>query len=74
MELLLAFITYWVLCGGGMWIFSDAVYSITLYLSAPSYEGSKKQTWGRDHWVRVVRGIMGGIMMVSGWYLFKGMV
>lgn len=69
---MLDFVIYWVLGGGGMWIFSDAVYSITLYLNAPSYEGSKKQTWGRDHWVRLVRGMIGVIMMIVGWYLFIG--
>jgi len=43
----------------GMWILSDAIYSYTLYINAPSYEGSKRQTWTRDHWVRAVRFICG---------------
>jgi len=50
----------------GMWIFSDGVLSITLYYHAPSYEGSKKQTWGRDHWVRAIRMACGIILMVIG--------
>jgi len=50
----------------GMWVFSDAILSITLYLNAPSYEGSKKQTWGRDHWVRIVRGICSVVLMIIG--------
>ena len=50
----------------GMWIFSDAVLSITLYLNAPSYEGSKKQTWKKDHWVRIVRGVCGIALMWIG--------
>ena len=50
----------------GMWIISDAVYSYTLYLDAPSYEGSKKQTWARDHWVRAVRGICGIWLILLG--------
>ena len=66
------FVVYWMLGAGGCWIFSDAVYSITLYLNAPSYEGSKKQTWCRDHWVRLVRGIIGVVMMLAGWYLLRG--
>uniref|UniRef100_A0A6M3LJ07 Uncharacterized protein n=1 Tax=viral metagenome TaxID=1070528 RepID=A0A6M3LJ07_9ZZZZ len=50
----------------GMWIVSDAILSYTLYLNAPSYEGSKKQTWGRDHWVRAVRGVCGIALMIMG--------
>lgn len=49
-----------------MWIFSDGVLSITLYLNAPSYEGSKKQTWKRDHWVRLVRILCGVCLMILG--------
>ena len=48
----------------GMWIVSDAILSITLYYHAPSYEGSSKQSWGRDHWVRVVRGIIGIALII----------
>ncbi len=42
----------------GTWLFSDALYSILLYLSADGHSG-KPQTWKRDHWVRVVRGVIG---------------
>ncbi len=42
----------------GTWLFGDAIYSILLYLTAEGYSG-KKQTWARDHWVRVVRGVIG---------------
>ena len=38
-----------------MWIFSDAVYSYTLYINAPTYDNSQRQTWKKDHWVRAVR-------------------
>ncbi|MDD5512038.1 MAG: hypothetical protein PHI12_14715 [Dehalococcoidales bacterium] len=51
----------------GCWIFSDAILSWTLYLNAPSYEGSKKQTFRRDHWVRLVRLVLGVLLMVWGW-------
>jgi len=51
----------------GMWILSDAILSYTLYLNAPSYEGSKKQTWKKDHWVRAVRAVCGiGLIMIGG--------
>jgi len=53
----------------GVVIFMDAVYSITLYLNAPSYEGSKKQTWRKDHWVRVVRGLIAISVIVIGFIL-----
>ncbi len=53
----------------GMWIFSDAILSITLYLNAPSYDGSIKQTWAKDHWVRVVRGVLGVVLMWLGYGL-----
>ena len=50
----------------GMWILSDAIYSYTLYLNAPSYEGAKKQTWKKDHWVRAVRGVCGIVLIWIG--------
>jgi len=49
----------------GMWVFSDAVLSITLYLNSQSYDGTR-QTWRKDHWVRVVRGLCGIALMVMG--------
>lgn len=53
----------------GMWIFSDAVYSYTLYINAPSYDGSDKQTWHKDHWVRAVRAGVAVAIMVIGFML-----
>ena len=50
----------------GMWIISDGVLSWTLYLNAPSYEGSKKQTFKRDHWVRLARILAGIALMTIG--------
>ncbi len=50
----------------GMWVLSDGILSWTLYLNAPSYEGSKRQTFLRDHWVRLVRIICGIALMVIG--------
>jgi negative regulator of sigma E activity len=49
----------------GMWIFSDGLYSLALYLNAESYNGNK-QTWRRDHWVRAVRMVFGVILIVMG--------
>jgi hypothetical protein len=50
----------------GMWLFSDAIYSIMLYLTAPGVDGKTKQTWKRDHWVRVVRGAIGLALIIGG--------
>ncbi len=49
----------------GTWLFSDAIYSLMLYLTAPGCEGVKQQTWKRDHWLRVVRGII-GLALIAG--------
>ena len=49
----------------GMWIFSDAVYSYTLYINAPSYDG-KRQNWKQDHWVRAVRAAASIAIMIIG--------
>lgn len=49
----------------GTWLFSDALYSIALYLTAPGCEGVKRQTWKRDHWIRVVRGLIGLILILG---------
>lgn len=57
--------TYYIVGLIGLWIFSDGVYSLMLYLSAPGHSGVK-QTWRRDHWVRVVRGLLGLILIVIG--------
>lgn len=54
---------------GATWLLSDAVYSITLYLNAPSYEGSKRQTWHKDHWVRIVRGFWAIVFIYIGFVL-----
>lgn len=50
----------------GMWILSDAILSWSLYINSPSYEGSPRQTWKRDHWVRAVRGLVGIALMIIG--------
>jgi len=50
----------------GCWIMSDRILSWTLYLNAPSYEGSKKQNFKRDHWVRAVRILCGIVLMILG--------
>ena len=50
----------------GTWLVTDCIYSISLYLNAPSYEGSIKQTWRRDHYIRVIRGLIGISIIVTG--------
>jgi hypothetical protein len=53
----------------GMWIVSDAILSWTLYLNAPSYEGAKKQTFKRDHFIRLIRLVCGVIIIIWGWII-----
>ena len=55
----------------GMWIFSDAVYSYTLYVNARSYDG-EKQTWKKDHWVRAVRAALAIVVIVIGGIIIQG--
>ncbi len=57
-----------VLVAIGTWIFSDACYSLILYLSADGYNG-KKQGWLRDHSVRIVRAILAIAIVVIGYGL-----
>ena len=47
----------------GMWLMSDSIYSIMLYLTSPGVDGETKQTWKRDHWIRIVRGLIGIFLM-----------
>ena len=49
----------------GAWIFSDGLYSIFLYLNKPAYHRGK-QTWKRDHWIRVVRMLLGLYLILVG--------
>ena len=53
----------------GCWIVSDGILSWTLYLNATSYENSRRQTFRKDHWVRLVRIIFGGILIWWGFIL-----
>lgn len=55
-----------ILIIAGTWLVSDGVYSITLYLNAPSYVGSSKQTWRGDHWVRLVRILLALMVIIIG--------
>lgn len=50
----------------GMWLFSDAVYSYTLYANARTYDSNTRQTWRKDHWVRAVRAGVSIAIMVIG--------
>ena len=50
----------------GVWIFSDGLYSLLLYLNTPGIDGKRLQTWKRDHWLRVVRAGIGIALIVIG--------
>ena len=55
-----------ILVGIGVWNASDGIYSWTLYLNAPSYQGNAKQTFLVDHWVRLVRIILAIALVFLG--------
>lgn len=44
----------------GMWNVTDGWFSISLYLNDP------KQTWGKDHYIRVIRMAVGVALIVFG--------
>lgn len=50
----------------GTWLLTDGIYSWILYLNAPSYEGSKRQSFLRDHWIRMVRIILAVLIILYG--------
>lgn len=50
----------------GTWLLSDAIYSFSLYVNAPSYDSTPRQTFKKDHWVRLVRGIIGILIIIIG--------
>lgn len=49
----------------GTWLVSDGIYSWVIYLNADNYHG-KKQTFLRDHWVRLIRIILGILIIIIG--------
>ena len=53
------------LVAAGVWLLADTVCSIMLYLNAVSYDG-KKQSWARDHSIRIVRGVIAVSLVVLG--------
>ena len=50
----------------GMWIFTDGIISIRLYLNTLDETGKKLQCWKWDHSIRVLRCICGITLMVMG--------
>ena len=51
----------------GTWLLSDAIYSYVLYKHTQSWRGDK-QNFAKDHWVRLVRGLLAlGLILVGIW-------
>jgi len=57
------------LVGIGVWLLADSIISIVLYLNADSYNG-KKQSWRRDHIIRVVRAILAILIIYIGYKIY----
>jgi len=53
----------------GVWVGSDGAYSIALYINAPSFREGEKQSWGKDHAIRIIRIICGIALIFFGWLL-----
>ena len=53
----------------GMWVMSDGLYSIALYLNAPSFREGELQSWRKDHAIRLIRVIIGIFLMVAGYHV-----
>lgn len=49
----------------GVWIISDSIYSYVLYAHSQSWRGDR-QTWLKDHSIRLVRAICGIVLIVIG--------
>jgi len=49
----------------GTWLLSDGIYSWILYHNAEAYNG-KKQTFWRDHWIRLIRIVCAIVIIVMG--------
>lgn len=64
-------IAYWLLCFCGSWLLGDGIYSWTLYHNAHSYENGRRQTFWKDHWIRLIRIIISLAMICVGWYLIS---
>ena len=50
----------------GMWILTDGLISIRLYLNTKDETGKKLQCWKYDHSIRLVRCVIGILLMVAG--------
>lgn len=64
----IASFTVWLMVIG-TWLLCDCIYSF-----CTQYKKGNGQTWLRDHWVRVVRGIFGIQIIYMGWYFASQMM
>ena len=53
------------LVGIGIWLISDGIYSWVLYKHTQSWRG-EKQNFAKDHYIRLIRIILGIIIVVLG--------
>ena len=50
----------------GMWILTDGLISIRLYLNTVDETGKRIQNWRYDHSIRVLRCLCGLVLIVLG--------
>ena len=53
------------LVGIGVWLISDGIYSWMLYAHSQAWRG-ERQNFLCDHWVRLLRIILGSVIVVLG--------
>lgn len=56
----LIFMCLLIICG--MWNITDGWFSLSMYLK------DKNQTWRRDHYIRVIRILVGCYLLLAGFY------
>jgi hypothetical protein len=50
----------------GLWLVTDGIISIRLYLNAKDESGKRTQSWGADHSIRLIRIAIGIFLIIIG--------
>ncbi len=57
----------------GLWIVSDGIISIRLYINARDETGKRTQSWLYDHSIRILRVLCGiAIIAIGAWGIYEG--
>ncbi len=53
----------------GIWILTDGLISIRLYIGAKDETGKRMQSWARDHSIRILRCLLALVIVVIGFLI-----